>query len=54
MIFQSSMGPRKSKCDIPSGTTQGCLCPTTMANSQKKVVHYCVLLQDVATLPKDA
>jgi hypothetical protein len=23
MIFQSSMGPRNSKCDIPSGTTQG-------------------------------
>ncbi len=28
MIFQSSMGPRKSKCDVPSGTTQRwvCLC----------------------------
>jgi hypothetical protein len=24
MIFQSSMGPRKSRCDVPSGTTQGC------------------------------
>jgi hypothetical protein len=23
MIFQSSMGPRKSRCDVPSGTTQG-------------------------------
>jgi hypothetical protein len=23
MIFQSSMGLGKSKCDIPSGTTQG-------------------------------
>jgi hypothetical protein len=23
MIFQSLMGPRKSKCDVPSGTTQG-------------------------------
>jgi hypothetical protein len=27
MIFQSSMGPWKSKCDVPSGTTQGCFCP---------------------------
>jgi hypothetical protein len=23
MTFQSSMGPGKSKCDIPSDTTQG-------------------------------
>jgi hypothetical protein len=23
MIFQSLMGPIKSKCDIPNGTTQG-------------------------------
>jgi hypothetical protein len=23
MAFQSSMGPRKSRCDIPNGTTQG-------------------------------
>jgi len=23
MIFQSLMGPRKSRCDVPSGTTQG-------------------------------
>jgi hypothetical protein len=23
MIFQSSMGPRQSSCDVPSGTTQG-------------------------------
>jgi hypothetical protein len=26
MIFQNSMGPRKSKCDIPNGTTQGWAC----------------------------
>jgi hypothetical protein len=26
MIFQSSMGPRKSRCDIPNGTTQGWAC----------------------------
>jgi hypothetical protein len=26
MIFQSSMGPGKSRCDIPSGTTQGQNC----------------------------
>jgi len=24
MIFQSLMSPRKSRCDVPSGTTQGC------------------------------
>jgi len=23
MIFQSSRGPRKLRCDVPSGTTQG-------------------------------
>jgi hypothetical protein len=27
MIFQSSMGPKKSRCDVPSGTTQGYDCP---------------------------
>ncbi len=29
MILKSLMGPKKSKCDIPSGTTQGqdCLKP---------------------------
>jgi hypothetical protein len=27
MIFQSSMALGKSKCDIPSGTTQGWACP---------------------------
>jgi hypothetical protein len=26
MIFQSSMGLGKSKCDVPSGNTQGCFC----------------------------
>jgi len=26
MIFQSSMGPRKSRCDVPSGITQGWAC----------------------------
>jgi hypothetical protein len=28
-FFQSSMNPRKSRCDIPSGTTQGWACPFT-------------------------
>jgi hypothetical protein len=23
MVFQSLMGPRKSRCDVPNGTTQG-------------------------------
>jgi len=27
IIFQSSMGLRKSKCDIPSGNMQGWACP---------------------------
>jgi len=27
MIFQISMGPRKSRCGVPSGTTQGWACP---------------------------
>jgi hypothetical protein len=27
MIFQNPMGLRKSKCDVPSGTTQGWFCP---------------------------
>jgi hypothetical protein len=27
MIFQNSMNSRKSRCDIPSGTTQGHDCP---------------------------
>jgi hypothetical protein len=26
MIVQSLIGPRKSKCDVPSGTTQGWAC----------------------------
>jgi hypothetical protein len=26
MIFQSSMGLEKSRCDVPNGTTQGHVC----------------------------
>jgi hypothetical protein len=29
MIFQSLMGPGKSRCDVPSGTTQGQKAPLT-------------------------
>jgi hypothetical protein len=54
MIFQSLTGPKKSRCDIPNGTTQGCFYLTTMANSREKIVQYYVLLQDVVTLLKDA
>jgi hypothetical protein len=32
MIFQSLMGPRKSRCDIPNGTTQGQDCPRANEN----------------------
>jgi hypothetical protein len=30
MIFQSLIGPEKSKCGIPSGTTQGVFHPNGM------------------------
>jgi hypothetical protein len=30
MFFQSSMGLRKSRCDVPSGTTQGRACPNNI------------------------
>ncbi len=30
MIFQNSMGPRKSKCDVPCGITQGWACPLSI------------------------
>jgi len=37
MIFQSSMGPWKLKCDVPSGTTQGHDCPWMGKKKKKKV-----------------
>ncbi len=30
MIFQSLMGSKKSRCDVPSGTTQGWACPNNI------------------------
>jgi hypothetical protein len=30
-FFQSSMNPRKLKCDVPSGTTQRWVCPYFVA-----------------------
>jgi hypothetical protein len=35
MIFQSSMGWGKSRCDIPSGTIQGQDCSTCIVICQK-------------------
>jgi hypothetical protein len=35
MIFQSSLGPRKSRCDVLGGTTQGWVCSRN--NSCKKL-----------------
>jgi hypothetical protein len=39
MIFQSSMGPRKSKCDVPNGTTQRwvCLCSLYYVNDNATI-----------------
>ncbi len=43
MIFQSSIGSRKSKCDIPNDTTQGCFHSQEFINDiflrQNKVVN---------------
>jgi hypothetical protein len=36
MIFQSSMGPGKSKCDIPSGTAQRCFTQQAWCKEYKK------------------
>jgi len=33
------MGPRKSRCDIFSGTTQGWVCPTTRSSSLYLGLH---------------
>jgi hypothetical protein len=37
MIFQSLMGLRKSKCDVPNGTTQGWVCPLLNHRLRKKI-----------------
>ncbi len=29
--FQNSMGLRKSRCDVPNGTTQGWVCPSWLS-----------------------
>ncbi len=39
MNFQSLMGPRKSKCNVFSGTTQGCVCPITRSSSLHLGLH---------------
>jgi hypothetical protein len=46
MIFQSLMGPRRSRCDIPSGTTQGWACPKTSPSPHIKdgVFNQCLFL----------
>jgi len=37
MIFQSSMGPKKLRCDVPSGITQGHDCPWMKQNKTKLI-----------------
>jgi len=37
MIFQSSMGPKKLRCDVPSGITQGQDCPWMKQNKTKLI-----------------
>jgi hypothetical protein len=41
MIFQNSMGPRKSRCDVPSGTTQGWAYPFLIGSSQMAIPFSC-------------
>jgi hypothetical protein len=40
MIFQSSMGPRKSRCDVPSGTTQVVNPPLDKPSTYNKTMNY--------------
>ncbi len=37
LIFQSSMGQGKSRCDVPSGTTQAWACPIFNVQPKKKM-----------------
>ncbi len=46
MIFQSSMGPRKSKSDIPSGSTQKWGCPQVYQNNAI-LFFYCVIMSKI-------
>jgi hypothetical protein len=40
MIFQSLMGPRKSRCDVPYGTTQRWACPNVLFFGYKKLFPF--------------
>lgn len=42
MIFQNSMGLRKSRYDVPNGTTQGCFC-FGRGKTISQVVFHCIL-----------
>jgi hypothetical protein len=49
MIFQSLMGLKKSRCDIPTDTTQGCFHPSHIHDkkicaSNEKICAMCHLL----------
>jgi hypothetical protein len=54
MIFQSSPGPRKSRCDVLSGTTQGWVCPRN--NFCKKMAYgrhvYCESVDNLKNCAK--
>jgi len=39
MIFQSSMGLGKSRCDVLSDTTQGCFCLIIKQTQIKETIH---------------
>ncbi len=43
MIFQSSMGLRKLRSDIPSGTTQGQDCPNIKGELPQFTIEICQL-----------
>jgi hypothetical protein len=53
MIFQSSMGPRKLRCDVLSGITQKCLHPQEFINdvfsrqNQVVIMHLIDIIQGV-------
>jgi hypothetical protein len=46
MIFQSLMGPRRSRCDVPSGTIQGwaCLKASPSPHIKDGVFYQCLFL----------
>jgi hypothetical protein len=50
MIFQNLMGPRKSRCDICNGTTQGCFHPNHFDFAHTSCIR--VFVMPIATFEK--